>query len=38
MKSNYVTPKVMVNVFYEDVITASTPEATGEFDKQWITD
>ena len=35
MKSNYVTPQVIVNVFYEDVITAS-PEITEEFDKDWL--
>ena len=36
MKSNYVPPKVIVNVFYEDVITASTPERTAGFDTNWI--
>ena len=36
MKRNYVTPKVMVKVIYKDVITASTPEATEGFDKNWL--
>ena len=36
MKSNYAPPKVIVNVFYEDVITASTPETTEGFEKAWI--
>ena len=36
MKSNYVTPKVIVKVFYKDVITASTPETTEGFDKAWL--
>lgn len=36
MKSNYVTPKVIVKVFHKDVITASTPEKTAGFDKNWI--
>ena len=38
MKSNYVTPKVIVKVFYEDVITASIPETTEGFDKAWLTE
>lgn len=36
MKSNYVTPKVIVNVYYEDVITASTPETMEGFDMDWL--
>lgn len=36
MKNNYETPQVIVNVFYEDVITTSIPEATQEFDKAWL--
>ncbi len=37
MKSNYVTPKVIFNVFTKDVITASNPTETVEgFDKAWI--
>ena len=38
MKSNYVTPQVIFNVFNEDVITASTPETYDGFDRAWITD
>ena len=38
MKSNYVTPQVILNVFNEDVITASTPETYDGFDRAWITD
>ena len=37
MKSNYVPPQVIVNVFYEDAITTSTPEAKDGFDRNWIT-
>lgn len=37
MKGNYVTPKVIVSVFYEDVITASTPDDDYEtFSKDWL--
>lgn len=36
MKNNYETPRVIVNVFYEDVITTSTPETTEGFEKAWL--
>ena len=36
MKSNYVTPQVILKVFNEDVITASTPETIVGFEKAWI--
>lgn len=38
MKSNYVTPQVIFTTFNEDVITASIPETTDGFNKDWITD
>lgn len=36
MKSNYAPPKVIVKIYYEDIITASTPETTEGFDKDWL--
>ena len=39
MKSNYETPKLILKVFDQDVITTSTPEdfeALADFDAAWL--